>query len=64
MAEHYGLHDIAVSLYNKVTRPRRQIANDSYALAQRRLEILALSPGDSPSLPPENAKDEQTGNTR
>jgi tetratricopeptide (TPR) repeat protein/transglutaminase-like putative cysteine protease len=58
MAEHLGLHDVAVSLYNKVTRPRRQIANDSYALAQRRLEILALSPSDSLSMPPENVKDE------
>jgi hypothetical protein len=52
MAEHYGLHDVAVSLYNKVTRPRRPIANDSYALAQRRLEILALSPSASPTTPP------------
>ncbi len=31
MAEQYGLNDVAVELYNKVSKPRRQIANDSYS---------------------------------
>ena len=34
-AESYGLNDIAKSLYGKVSRPRRQTANDSYTFAQR-----------------------------
>ncbi len=58
IAESYGLNEIAKSLYNKVSRPRQQTANDSFAFAQRRLAILELT-SDNTSPQPLEKVDKQ-----
>lgn len=42
IAENYGLYRIAKSLYEKVPHSRNIAANNSAALAKRRLEIISL----------------------